>query len=120
MTDRWSKLTLRALGDSLEPSLVVSGIARALTEVDLHPLGDLVERWRPHGLTWCGWGSDFRLIIHTWPEHHLATLDLWLLSKKTEPVIRALELALGWRRAEEHVLSRGNLHRARRAPSGDS
>jgi S-adenosylmethionine/arginine decarboxylase-like enzyme len=118
--DRWSRLTLRALGDTLDPSLVVQGIVRAMAEVDLHPIGDFTERWTPHGLTWCGWGNDFRLIVHTWPEHHLATIDLWSSAKKSEPVIRALEVSLGWRRVEQDEISRGNLHRARTAPSGDS
>ena len=106
------KLTLRAA--HLDPAL----IQRAIDEIGLVPLAAVEERWEPQGYTWCGWGEDFRLIIHTWPEHHLATIDLWVDSGKSEQVIVALELALGWRRIEERAISRGNLDRARTAPFG--
>jgi S-adenosylmethionine/arginine decarboxylase-like enzyme len=106
------KLTLRMV--HLDPDL----IARAIDEIGLRPLAEVEKRWEPHGYTWCGWGVDFQLIIHTWPEHQLATIDLWLESAKSEPVIVALELALGWRRVEERSISRGSLDRARTAPFG--
>ena len=117
MKQRWATLTLRAA--ALDPPFVLQGIMRALAEVDLHRLGGFEERWEPHGLTWCGWGKDFRLIVHTWPEHQLATIDLWISGRKSEPIIRAIELSLGWRAIEAEELSRGNLDRGRRAPFGD-
>ena len=115
MSDRWSRLTLSAAGE-LDPGLVL----QALAEVSLDLAGDYRVRWQPQGLTWCGWGRDFRLIIHTWPERQVATIDLWLSARKSEPVIVALELALGWRRVEQDELSRGSLDRARIAPCGDA
>ena len=109
MIDR--KLTLRA--PCVDPDL----IARAIEEIGLAPIGELEHRWDPQGTTWCGWGADFALIIHTWPEHQLATIDL---RGKSEAVIIALELALGWRRIEERTINRGSLDRARTAPCGDA
>jgi S-adenosylmethionine/arginine decarboxylase-like enzyme len=115
VSDRWSRLTLSAAGEPA-PDLVL----QALAEMSLDLVGSYRVRWQPQGLTWCGWGRDFRLIIHTWPEHGLATLDLWLSARKSEPVIVALELALGWRRVQQDEISRGSLDRARRAPCGDA
>jgi S-adenosylmethionine/arginine decarboxylase-like enzyme len=113
------KLTLKATG-ILEPERVVQAVLQALLEVGLDPQGEHEHRWQPRGLTWCGWGKDFRLVVHTWPEHRLATIDLWTVRAKGEPLIRALELALGWRRNEDAELSRGSPGRARTAPCGDA
>jgi S-adenosylmethionine/arginine decarboxylase-like enzyme len=111
------KLTLRAPASVLEPEMIVQGILQALDEVGLRLLHDYRRRWEPKGLTWCGWGRDFRLVVHTWPEKELATIDFFGASDES---IAALELALGWRRIEEAEISRGNLDRARTAPCGDA
>ncbi|MBL8616989.1 MAG: S-adenosylmethionine decarboxylase [Deltaproteobacteria bacterium] len=34
------------------------------------------HRFAPHGLTWAGLATDRALVLHTWPEHGLLTVDL--------------------------------------------
>lgn len=54
---------------------------------------DTVHRFAPHGLSWGRVAPTGRAALHTWPEHHLVTVDVY--------APRAVELAtalapLGW------------------------
>ena len=92
--------------DTFQPDRVVDGIYGALEEVGLHASGDFDVRWEPYGLSTCVFGSGFRILIHTWPEHALSTLDVWVSGVRMEQLVRALETSLGWRRSEHEEIPR--------------
>jgi S-adenosylmethionine/arginine decarboxylase-like enzyme len=92
--------------DTFEPDRVLDGIHKAIEEVGLVAAGDFDVRWQPCGLS-CGvHGKRFRILIHTWPEHALSTLDVWVQNVRIDAVISALETALGWRRTEQDEILR--------------
>lgn len=92
--------------DTFQPDRVMDGIHKAVEEVGLVAAGDFDVRWEPYGLS-CGvYGGHFRIFIHTWPEHALSTLDVWVRGVRIDALISALEAALGWRRTEQEEIQR--------------
>lgn len=54
----------------------------------------LVKRFSPHGVTLVLVGAEVRIVLHTWPEHGQATLDVRGLVYGVERATKQLSLAL--------------------------
>ena len=99
-----SALTLRVPShETFDPERVRDGIRTALDSAGLEAAGQFDFVWEPHGLSAWAFGDHFRLVVHTWPEHGLATLDVAVAGARdgVDRVLKAFEARLGWRRTEE-------------------
>ena len=59
-----------------------------------------IHRWDPQGLSVVVLGDELRLVLHTWPEHGLATLDILAPPRRARAVATRLRERLGWERVE--------------------
>ena len=63
----------RLLGDERE---MLAALSRVLGDA-AGGLAWVTHRFQPHGLSLLGAGPRLRVAVHTWPERHAATIDLY-------------------------------------------
>jgi len=62
------------------------------------PLQLFRHRWFPHGLSLFGSSAQLTLVLHTWPEHGAASLDLFFSDAfDARQFVAQLTQASGWR-----------------------
>jgi len=74
-TGDFSSVSPAALND---PASLEGLLARCLGAGDLVVTRWVHHRFEPQGVSLLGHGPRVRVVLHTWPEHEAATLDLWL------------------------------------------
>ena len=92
-----------------DPSLAPDRILRALEGATRFPGAEtFARRWQPYGLSVTIFSAAGRLVMHTWPELGLATVDVNLAGARSEisQIIERLGRALGWRIAEHRAVPR--------------
>lgn len=69
------------------------------------------HRFMPHGVSGVVVIAESHLAIHTWPEYHYASVDLFTCGEEIDPMIayEILKEKLGSTTAEIQTLKRGNL-----------
>lgn len=73
-----------------------------------HALGR-AHNWAPWGLSYHLVAAPVRIVIHTWPERALCTLDILADEARfpAQEFINYLEETLGWRAVEQRLIERG-------------
>lgn len=62
-------------------------------------------RWAPHGLSATYFAAASTIVVHTWPELGVATIDVW--ADDADERITAVAAVLGWTAIERSGLLRG-------------
>lgn len=104
-------LTLKAPAEqhsSFSPDGILLGLERAALSLGLEIAHEYSIPYEPQGLSATLFGPEFRLCIHTWPEHACATVDISIARNRTslESFVKMLERCLGWHRVEHEVPDR--------------
>lgn len=102
-----------------DPQALAVLCREAVRRVGLQPVGELFHRFAPDagGVTGVVLLAESHLAVHTWPELHAVTLDVYVCNVGRDNSQRARELLGLLRRAfspavvEEHQLLRGGLLR---------
>lgn len=86
---------LRLTAQIAEPDASVGALVADLLAEGL----DAVHRYSPHGVSWARMAGDVRVTVHTWPEHELATVDVFGVAEA-----RVLEVlrSRGWQVVQLH------------------
>ncbi len=105
-------LTLRAPGvhdASFEPDALAELLRNAIAAAGLVAPVEHAHRFEPQGFSFVAFGPAVRVVLHTWPERGVATLDVH--GPVEEPALRGLIDALfeasGWLVVERHRIERG-------------
>lgn len=73
----------------------------------LEAFGDwTIHAWTPQGLSAASFRADRTVVLHTWPERGIATLDVWSAAD-ADAYIDAIARALGWTHRQRTHLDRG-------------
>ena len=64
-----------------------------------------LHRCSPQGLSGTLIDADRTIVLHTWPERGVATIDVWS-ADDAAPIAAELAEALGWRAVEQHAFPR--------------
>ena len=62
-------------------SALARGVGRA---VGVRLPGAERHSFTPHGESCCRFGGAGRVVVHTWPERHIATIDVWASQERLE------------------------------------
>ncbi|MFN7133319.1 MAG: S-adenosylmethionine decarboxylase [Myxococcales bacterium] len=84
------------------PDRLLQEVRGALADAGLLAPGEHAHRFEPQGFSFLGFGPEVRLALHTWPEHGLATLDLYA-PDGGEALVASLVRRLGWRVREQRA-----------------
>lgn len=93
---------------SFTPDHVVRAVELAAQGSELLVASRFEHRYEPQGLSYCVAGHEFTLVLHTWPENGVASLDVMLLgtSARVRSLVTAVETHTGWRTTDGHELER--------------
>ena len=75
---------------------VVVDFEGAFSLLEAESAGELYHQFSPYGQSWARFGVGRRVVIHTWPEHQLATIDVY----DSREVDLSILAELGWRRRD--------------------
>lgn len=68
-----------------DEAALVAGLRAAAAAVGAREHGALVSRFVPHGVTAMLVLAESHLLVSTWPEHHLALVDVLLCNDQMDP-----------------------------------
>jgi S-adenosylmethionine decarboxylase proenzyme len=68
-----------------EPETLIEAMRVAVHRLGCTILGELPVLFQPHGITCVLVLAESHLIVSTWPEHHLAHIDLFTCRADTTP-----------------------------------
>lgn len=68
-----------------EPADLLAAMHATATQLGCTVLGELVVPFQPHGTTCVLVLAESHLTVSTWPEHHLAHIDLFTCRADTPP-----------------------------------
>lgn len=93
---------------SFDPDHVIRAVDRATHQCALLIQNRFELRYEPQGLSYTVAGHELTLVLHTWPEHGVTSLDTMLLGNQARlrHLLSALERHTGWRVSERHELER--------------
>lgn len=93
---------------SFDPDRLEIAIRAALDAAGLEAPATHVHRFEPQGFSFAAFGPALRVVLHTWPERGLASLDLHGPEEMSggEALVAALQARTGWRVAERHDIER--------------
>jgi S-adenosylmethionine decarboxylase len=77
-------ISARMLNDAL---LLESTLRRCLEAAGFSPAQWVSHQFEPRGASVVALGATLRLVVHTWPERGIATLDLWTSSLPAERIV---------------------------------
>ncbi len=90
---------------SFDPERVKDALSLALLACGLECKGHFEHRYRPFGVSLGRSGVNFMVVVHTWPEHGLATVDGRFLDQGVaQNWSTAVERAFGWVGVEQLLL----------------
>ncbi|MGH3565795.1 MAG: adenosylmethionine decarboxylase [Pseudonocardia sp.] len=72
-------------GIDLEPADLLDAMRSAVDRLGCTVLGELPVMFQPHGITCVLVLAESHLTVATWPEHHLAHVDLFTCRSDTDP-----------------------------------
>lgn len=75
----------RCEGDLNDAVGLGEALRSAVLAVGAKPVGELVTRFVPHGVTVAYILAESHVVLSTWPEHRLALLDVLLCHPGMEP-----------------------------------
>ncbi len=61
--------------------------------LDADESAELYHQFSPYGESWARFGRQRRMVVHTWPEHGIATVDVY----DSERVDLSVLSEIGWR-----------------------
>lgn len=102
LASRWRHALLTLAGVEHEGAFradrVVAAVSAACEQCGLRVEREYDYRFQPTGSSQCAFGSDFRIIVHTWPERGSATADIYLDRAATslDELIAAVCRHTGW------------------------
>jgi S-adenosylmethionine decarboxylase len=72
-------------GDLNDADSLAAAIRQAAITAGATPVGEVVSRFVPHGVTVALILAESHVVLSTWPEHRLALLDVMLCRPEMDP-----------------------------------
>jgi S-adenosylmethionine decarboxylase len=94
-------LTLATPHPALVPEVLRAALERTCAQLGHALTGQVLHRFEPQGLSLVLFGPRLRLVLHTWPERDVATLDV-LCGGEAEALVEAVRAVLGALVRERH------------------
>ena len=83
-TEDVTGVNARMLNDA---PLLESALRRCLGDAGFSPARWVSHQFEPRGASVVALGAALRLVVHTWPELRIATLDLWTSALPAESIL---------------------------------